>query len=299
MRANQAKWEGGWNQAFLDKCKLEENRGKYIEMDPGNARNSSSINDDIKALQQGITIPELGQRWTPPLQPGNPVIVYQQYDSPTCLFKSVSNVLLYSGDRHAAEMIDYLYSSGSVTHDFFNAINQKLRAKPHHYDIYAITGLFEGSTLRFKLNMKTDSKKNQQKQQRLKTIEANLDGYPKVGSILASDGTSGHAIGVINGWIFDSNLPHAIATTKANLDWCSSADDDATEFQKFNKCYVYIKKAKMGVSARMTKNGPVVKQYLRPPNKTLIDADTHALLMTEQNESIKKKQKNQRKNTKK
>ena len=165
MRANQPIWEGGWNQEFLDKCKLEENRGKYIEMDPGNARNSSSINDDIKALQQGITIPELGQRWTPPLQPGNPVIVYQQYDSPTCLFKSVSNVLLYSGDRHAAEMIDYLYSSGSVTHDFFNAINQKLRTKPHHYNIYAITGLFEGSTLRFKLNMKTDSKKNQQKQQ--------------------------------------------------------------------------------------------------------------------------------------
>jgi len=137
--------------------------------------------------------------------------------------------------------------------------------------------------------MKTDSKKNQQKQQRLETIEANLDGYPKVGSILASDGTSGHAIGLINGWIFDSNLPHAIATTKANLDWCSSAENDTSEFKGFHESYLYIKRSKMGVSAAMIKNGPLLKQHIYPSKKTKVDHATYQLLMTDTNEYNKRK----------
>ena len=131
----------------------------------------------------------------------------------------------------------------------------------------------------------------------MKAIEDNLDGYPKVGSILSSDGTTGHAIGVMNGWIFDSNLTHAMEITQANLDWCSSADNDATKFKKFHKIYVFVKNTKMGVSAEMTRNGPLVKQYIRPPSITEIDSKTHALPMSEGNQHIKKKKAKNKKQT--
>ena len=60
-----------------------------------------------------------------------------------------------------------------------------------------------------------------------------------VGTMEGSDGEINHAIGIYNGWIFDSNEEIAIPLCNAGLDYCVSAPGLKVEFLEFKRAFVF------------------------------------------------------------
>eukprot|EP00957_Ditylum_brightwellii_P086432 6576029-Ditylum_brightwellii.AAC.1 len=73
-----------------------DQKGEWVQLKEENAADSKHIGNN----QLPIT---LANRWTPPLETGNPVVCYQQKEKPTCLFDAVASVLAYHGDNFAAQ----------------------------------------------------------------------------------------------------------------------------------------------------------------------------------------------------
>ena len=170
---------------------------------------------------------------------GNPVVYYQQKKENTCLFNAVSSVLMYNGDRDAAELVNCLISDGQKQAHHLHYINMKLVSE---YDIFHVVCNYEEEKDKYTFTLKkeTSSYYSTEIVQMAKTY---ISSYPKVGIIEASDGCLNHAVGVCKDWIFDTTLPHAIKLNKDNLDWCASTDAVRSHFVKFDECVMYVKKA--------------------------------------------------------
>jgi hypothetical protein len=67
----------------------------------------------------------------------------------------------------------------------------------------------------------------------ISSLQAQDMSWPMVLFLMASDGCYGtHAIAVWKGWIFDSNLPHALRWSQQSLDWCSGAGSTCIGFSR-------------------------------------------------------------------
>eukprot|EP00957_Ditylum_brightwellii_P090310 6877944-Ditylum_brightwellii.AAC.1 len=81
--------------------------GEWVQVKPGAAKITTAMEQNV-ILSKNIlpSNTKLGTRWTPPLQDGNPVVLYQQDSTATCLFNDVSSVLAYYGDHVGAELVN-------------------------------------------------------------------------------------------------------------------------------------------------------------------------------------------------
>ena len=230
----ESDWfDGGlfWTKDFVEKCK--NNKGKWTSMEPGNTTSSSIILQSPIAqtpMQKNVDLKH--HSWTPILQGGNPVCMYQQLDDPSCAFNAVSNVLSYFGDAEAAKHIDGLSKTIGFGVNKLDTILQDLWSY-HGYQVFKLSSCIEGESLKVLLPEKT-AEKNQH-------VAAILHSLPKVGQIEASDGTIGHSVGIIGDWIFDSNLTHAFPLSKAGLDWSSSTATSKSSFVRFHRLYAFAK----------------------------------------------------------
>ena len=169
---------------------------------------------------------------------GNPVVCYQQHNSKTCLFNATSCVLSYYGDSIGAEKIDNMTENQFAANPI-HAINAFMCKAPMSYNIYKIQLSAQQTELTW--HIKQEGK--QVKKTTYSIAKSHIDFWPKVGIIHPLDGTISHAIGVVDGWIFDSNLSHAMSLTKQNLDLCSSSDTKKCDFVSFSHCFMYVKRS--------------------------------------------------------
>lgn len=159
-------------------------------------------------------------------------------------FDSLASVMAYYGDKTAAHAVHAASQQRyPVGKSKLQVVNDVLVKHPHVYRIYRMQVDLSGDSIQFYLT-KPNRKVNEFVLGEQHYIKMHIDLQPKSGVIESSDGGVGHAIGMCNGWIFDSNLSHALALTRKNLDWCSSSTDSHASFVKFYWAYVVLKKQK-------------------------------------------------------
>ena len=141
------------------------------------------------------------------------------------------------GDPYAAKKI---HEASQLKHPpnkrHIHVILDILAPLPHKYIPFRCKVVFKHDCPTFQL----DSRISQNNKLYL-YVRNNIEQLPKVGIIEASDGTVGHAIGICDKWIFDSNLCHAMLLSKDNLNWCASCDTMNLKFVKFDVAYVFVK----------------------------------------------------------
>ena len=55
-----------------------------------------------------------------------------------------------------------------------------------------------------------------------------------------SDGSCGHAITIVDGWIFDSNEDHALPLCDASLNYITTSEDRTSKFMNIEKGYAFF-----------------------------------------------------------
>ena len=220
-----------WNVKLLkETCDQQEMRGEYYNvpyyiidqlfstkfkaqcrMDPKggwNTVHAGAAKTTLRPPDEGDMLPSniyLKARWTPPKQLGNPVCAYQQGNRPLCAYYSAASALNYFGDIKAARALcdlAFKRKQGSKWDEPFRAINECVRS-------------FGYDPTKF---------------EKAKHLPDAIH-YVRIAQLLGSDGGVGHAVGFCGGWIFDSNLQHAMKHTQENLDWCVSSEQQAARYK--------------------------------------------------------------------
>ena len=65
--------------------------------------------------------------------------------------------------------------------------------------------------------------------------------WPTLCVLKSSDNSASHAVTVVENYIFDSNLSHALELNKKNLDWCCSDYNCEETFQGVHSAYRFEK----------------------------------------------------------
>ena len=133
-----------------------------------------------------------------------------QGEKDSCVFSSAVSGLAFIGDDDAADM---LKSKIEESVDHGNPM-QLL------YDIASSKEMRGYTAQKFKRG-------------KLNPL-ADISLHPTVLWLLGNDGGGGHAITIVNNWIFDATLPHALPLNQESLNWCCSSDSQATTFKEVN-----------------------------------------------------------------
>ena len=148
------------------------------------------------------------KKWTPPLMPGNPVVMYQQGCADTCVVLcSAASAFAYFGENQLARI---LYDLSQTQHkgqkNSYQILLQAVAKSPFEY--IPIRRLSENGV--------TYQSENAEM----------VFSIPRVATLRSADGGIGHAVAFCQNWIFDSNLDHALAFSESHLNWCCRGEGE-------------------------------------------------------------------------
>jgi hypothetical protein len=141
---------------------------------------------------------------------------YQQNDYNTCVYKSMASVFHFAGRKDVANYLSSIaHASGTPDLD---AVTQ-------------VTRLCTEVQKRETVYRKIDYLKKEKAIARLNIYDP--EPNPKLWILLAKDGGTSHAVGVIGDYVFDSNVPNAMKLSKETLDWCSNCAEGFTRIHMY------------------------------------------------------------------
>ena len=141
---------------------------------------------------------------------------YQQNDFSTCVFKSMASVFHHAGRKDVASYLSLIsHARGTEVMDVRQQL-ERLR-----------TEVRKRETLYRKVDFLTNEK-----------AIARLDIYkpdasPQLCILLGKDGGTNHAVGVIQDYVFNSNVSNALKFSKTTLDWCCNCTGGFTRIHMY------------------------------------------------------------------
>jgi hypothetical protein len=141
---------------------------------------------------------------------------YQQNDYNTCVYKSMASVFHFAGRKDVANYLSSIaHASGTPDLDAVTQVNRLCTEVQKRETVYR----------------KIDYMKKEKAIARLNIYDP--EPNPKLWILLARDGGSSHAVGVIGDYVFDSNVPNAMKLSKETLDWCSNCKEGFTRIHMY------------------------------------------------------------------
>jgi len=174
----------------------------------------------------------------------------QPFGENSCVFTSLVNALHYIGDYVARDVL--------MRH-------LPLSLDPSNFTEYANTRCGMANRV-FNDNVRGYTIK---KEENIDILMMNDDVWPKLCVLRGDDGSTSHAVTVVENYIFDGSCPHAIPLNKKNLDWCCSSEQfPHVKYKNIAKCFIYEQKR------------PPCRLLLRDPAKSLmaINSVIHSLV---------------------
>jgi hypothetical protein len=199
-----------WVQGVFNERFLELVRGVGIREDQNKTKWSK---------RRWISVP-VGSKMndTPPTDLLYPSVHcrFQQNDYNTCVYKSMASVFHFAGRKDVANYLSSIaHAAGTPDLDAVTQVNR----------------LCSEVRQRETLFRKIDYMKKEKAIARLNIYDP--EPNPKLWILLARDGGTSHAVGVIGEYVFDSNVPNAMKLSKETLDWCSNCKDGFTRIHMY------------------------------------------------------------------
>jgi hypothetical protein len=190
-----------FEEDFLSSLKEEGQRKRmFNKIPPGNARSEPAIVPDSL------------------IDPAAPKICFHQDMNKTCVTDSLASALFFLGELGLA---------GDV-HKYGRSITNN-----GEYPVISHLGLVR-SFMSQKGHSWTPHLIDSRRTDLCDPFE--MSNFPKLVVLEGTDGDTGHAVCVVDNWIFDSSLKFALPLTREALNFCCGDDD---EFQSICKGYVF------------------------------------------------------------
>jgi hypothetical protein len=186
---SQEWMDSNFDDAFKDSliARGQEAR-RFIKLPPGAPRTSSKIPDDL-------------------MRDDAPIVYFKQEATWTCVTDSLASLLFYMGEEDLANNIHLMGQSLNGTQTVAGKIEVlktvdvlgKARETMRKFGPWLTPYKIEGESCIEKLLVPSP--------------------HPKALCILGSDGDTSHAIAIVESWIFDSGLSHAMPLCAKALDF--------------------------------------------------------------------------------
>ena len=145
----------------------------------------------------------------------------QPFGERSCVFNSLLNALHYINDYQGRDLLlDHLPTSLNY---------QKMKVVSHGRPAFAAK-IINNHVTGYKIKYFDEI-----------DILKNRSMWPTLCVLKSSDNSASHAVTVVENYIFDSNLSHALELNKKNLDWCCSDYNCEETFQGVHSAYRFEK----------------------------------------------------------